>query len=181
MKVEQAGAILAVAAVLAGCSGQQDPEARMRAWVQAQKAEPAKAPEPWPDAAIEAEVGVAGQDGAAKAQALHDPFAAVQALGGISDPASAAFPAGAAGAGGQAGTAGPVYLGMLQRGADRAAVVRTGESVELVRIGQRIGKDGARVAGIGTQALTLHAAGASGRDAKGTAVQQLPLEQDGMQ
>ena len=70
---------------------------------------------------------------------------------------------------------------MLQRGADRAAVVRTGESVELVRIGQRIGKDGARVAGIGTQALTLHAAGASGRDAKGTGVQQLPLEQDGMQ
>ncbi len=181
MKVEQAGAILAVAAVLAGCSGQQDPEARMRAWVQAKKGEPRNALEPWPDAAIEAEVGVAGQDGAAKAQALHDPFAAVQALSGISDPASAAFPAGAAGAGGQAGTAGPVYLGMLQRGADRAAVVRTGESVELVRIGQRIGKDGARVAGIGTQALTLHAAGASGRDAKGTGVQQLPLEQDGMQ
>ena len=150
----------------------------MRAWVQAQKAGPQAAPEPWPEWSGGIGAGAPGQRGpqpdGARAPAVRDPFAPLNALGGASAVAAPV----AAGAG---RAAGPAYLGLLRRGGDLAAVVRTGDSVELVRVGQGIGTGGARVAAIGLDALTLHGGpGGEARGGTGQGVQRLLLEQDGM-
>lgn len=167
MRASVGGMVLAVL-TLAGCADPADPVAGMRAWIQAQEPGPAQKLEPWPELAAGGESG-RGEMGRPLGDSGRDPFAVVPVEGAASD---VAVPG--------AASTGPVYLGLLRRGSETAAVVRQGDAVELVRVGQRVGRSGARVSGIDAQALTLRleGRGSTGPDGE-QRLQRLPLAQEG--
>lgn len=167
MRASIGGMVLAVL-TLAGCADPADPVAGMHAWIQAQKPGPARTLEPWPELAAGGESG-RGEMGRPADEIGRDPFAAAPVMGAASDAAASG-----------AASAGPVYLGLLRRGSETAAVVRQGDAVELVRVGQRVGRSGARVSGIDAQALTLRleGRGSTGPDGE-QRLQRLPLAQEG--
>ena len=167
MRASVGGMVLA-ALTLAGCADPADPVAGMRAWIQAQEPGPARTLEPWPELAAGGESG-RGEMGRPVGESGRDPFAAAPVMGSASDAAASGT-----------ASAGPVYLGLLRRGRETAAVVRQGDAVELVRVGQRVGRSGARVSGIDAQALTLRleGRGSTGPDGE-QRLQRLPLVQEG--
>ena len=167
MRASVGGMVLA-ALTLAGCADPADPVAGMHAWIHAQKPGPVQTLEPWPELAAGGESGRGGM-GRPLGDSGRDPFAVVPVEGAASD---VAVPG--------AASTGPVYLGLLRRGSETAAVVRQGDAVELVRVGQRVGRSGARVSGIDAQALTLRLEGGGNAGRGGEQrLQCLPLAQEG--
>lgn len=105
---------------LSGCESAEGASPGMREWVQMQKPGPVAALEPWPELAAE------GQPGAPAAQ-LRDPFA-----GNVppQEAASAALRTESA--------KGTVFLGTIQGGAAKAAVMQQDGHVQLVRAGKHL-------------------------------------------